>query len=211
MNFGPGIIGAVLVAVLVSAGCLSAIFPEPVPEPVVVTPEPTPLPTTESPVATVPVSRMALQPTDIPSDYILKSRSDITYLEMDPVDHDLGWKAGYSVSYYRMNEEKYDMTGLRQVIQIYTLANMKKIYDIQKDTIESQTYETTAFYELPCPKIGDRTFAYRITDKINPLSLSTYTIIFTKKDVYEELTMGGTTTDYETLKGLAKTAADKIR
>lgn len=210
MYAGSGILCAVLLAVLVSAGCLSSIFPEPVPEPTA-TPAPTAVPTTESKVSTVPASQMALQPSEIPSDYILKDRSDITYLEMSPVDHDQGWKSGYSSTYYRINEEKYDMTGLRQVIQIYTLANIKKIYDLKKDAIESQAYETTAFYELPCPKIGDRTFAYRISDKNYSSGISTYTIIFTKKDVYEELAMGGTTTDFETLKALAQAAAEKIR
>jgi len=210
MYTGSAILCAVLAAVLISAGCLSSIFPEPVPAPIP-TPTPVPIPTTESPVSTVSVSQMALQPSDIPSDYILKSRSDLTYMEMSPISHDLGWRAGYTVTYYRINEEKYDMTGLRQVIYLYPLANMKKIYDLKKDSIDSYNPETTTVYELPCPKTGDRTFAYRMTDNSRSPSLSTYSIIFTKKDVYEELTMGGTTTDFETLKALAQTAADKIR
>jgi hypothetical protein len=210
MYTGSGIICAVLAAVLVSAGCLSAIFPDPVP---VSTPSPTPVPapTTESPVATVPVSQMALQPSDIPSDYILKDRSDRTYLEMSQMSHDLGWRAGYAVSYYRVNQEKYDLTGLRQLIDLYPLANMNKVFDIEKEAIESQNTGTTKIYELPCPKLGERTLAYRKTDDQSHLSISTYTIIFTKKDVYEELTMGGTTTDFETLKELAQSAAEKIR
>jgi hypothetical protein len=210
MYTGSGIICAVLAAVLVSAGCLSAIFPHPVP---VSTPSPTPVPapTTESPVATVPVSQMALQPSDIPSDYILKDRSDRTYLEMSQMSHDLGWRAGYAVSYYRVNQEKYDLTGLRQLIDLYPLANMNKVFDIEKEAIESQNTGTTKIYELPCPKLGERTLAYRKTDDQSHLSISTYTIIFTKKDVYEELTMSGTTTDFETLKELAQSAAEKIR
>jgi hypothetical protein len=210
MYTGSGIICAVLAAVLVSAGCLSAIFPDPVP---ISTPSPTPVPapTTESPVATVPVSQMALQPSDIPFDYILKDRSDRTYLEMSQMSHDLGWRAGYAVSYYRVNQEKYDLTGLRQLIDLYPLANMNKVFDIEKEAIESQNTGTTKIYELPCPKLGERTLAYRKTDDQSHLSISTYTIIFTKKDVYEELTMGGTTTDFETLKELAQSAAEKIR
>jgi hypothetical protein len=210
MYTGSGILCAVLAAVLVSAGCLSAIFPDPVPVSTQ-TPAPTPIPTTESPVATVTVSQMALQPSDIPSDYILKDRSDLTYLEMSQMSHDLGWRAGYAVTYYRINQEKYDLTGLRQVIDLYPLANMNKVFDIEKEAIDTQNTGTTKIYELPCPKQGERTFAYRKTDNQSPLAISTYTIIFTKKDVYEELTMGGTTTDFETLKGLAQVAADKIR
>jgi hypothetical protein len=59
--------------------------------------------------------------------------------------------------------------------------------------------------------MGDRTFAYRTSDTQNLLSITTYSIIFTNKDVYEELTMSGTTTDFETLKELAQTATAKIQ
>lgn len=34
----------------------------------------------------------------------------------------------------------------------------------------------------------------------------TYTVIFTKKNVYEKITMSGSYTDYELLKGLVKRA-----
>jgi hypothetical protein len=209
MHTGSGILCAILTAVLISAGCLSAIFPYPaVPAP---TPAPTPIPATESPVATVPVSQMALQPSDMPAEYILKDRSDLTYLEMDQMSHDLGWRAGYTVTYYRMNQEKYDMTELRQVIDLYPLANMNNVFNIETGAITGQENGTTQIYELPCPNMGDRTFAYREHDTQSPLSITTYSIIFTNKDVYEELTMSGTTTDFETLKELARTAADKIR
>lgn len=210
MYTGSGILGAVLAVVLVSAGCLSAIFPDPLPASTP-TPTPTPAPTPESPVATVQVSQMALQPSDIPSDYILKNRSDLPYQGMSQMSHDLGWRAGYAVTYYRINQEKYDVTGLRQVIALYPLANMNKVFDIEKEAITSQETATVKIYELPCPKMGERTTAYRTTDNQSSASFSTYTIIFTKKDVYEDLTMGGTTTDFETLKELAQVAADKIR
>jgi hypothetical protein len=209
---GSAVLCAVLAIVLVSAGCLSAIFPEPasVQAPALTT-TPTPVPTTESAVATVPVSQMALQLSDLPSDYILKDRSDLTYLEMDQISHDLGWRAGYEVTYYRLDQEKYDMTEIRQVIDLYTLANMNKVFDIEEEDITAQENGTTQIYELPCPNMGDRTFAYRNGTTQNPLSITTYSIIFIKKDVYEELTMSGTTTDFEMLKTLAKAAADKIQ
>ena len=211
MHTGSGVLCAILAAVLISAGCLSAIFPYPaVPSPTR-TPAPTAVPTTESPVATVPVSQMALQLSDMPSDYILKDRSDLTYLEMDQMSHDLGWRAGYMVTYYRMNQEKYDLTELSQVIDLFPLANMNKVFDIKEEDITSQENGTTQIYELPCPNMGERTFAYRKAGTQNPLSVTTYSVIFTKKDVYEELTMSGTTTDFETLKELARAAADKIQ
>ncbi|MFZ1897493.1 hypothetical protein [Methanoregula sp.] len=211
MHTGSGILCAILAAVLISAGCLSVIFPyPPVPSPTR-TPAPTPVPTTESPVATVPVSQMALQPSDMPAEYILKDRSDLTYLEMDQMSHDLGWRAGYEITYYRINQEKYDMTNLRQVIDLYPLANMNNVFNIETGAITGQENGTTQIYELPCPNMGDRTFAYRENDTQGPRSITTYSIVFTNKDVYEELTMSGTTTDFETLKELARIAADKIQ
>lgn len=208
MHTGPGIICAVFAAVVFSAGCLSSIFPDPLPV-ITVTATPTPIPTTESPVVTVPVAQLALQSSDLPSDYILKDRSDITYLEVNQISHDLGWRAGYAVAYYRINREKYDITELRQTIALYSLANMNTVYNIGNDAVASGGTSATATYELPCPNVGDRTTAYRIAS--NQSAFTTYTIVFIKKNAYEELTMEGTTTDFETLKGLAQVAADKIR
>lgn len=206
MHIEPGIISAVFAVVVISAGCLSTVFPDPVTEPTV-TPTPTPVPTTESPVVTVQVSQLALQASDLPSDYILKDRSDITYLETDQISRDLGWRSGYFVEYYRINTEKYDLTELSQEIGLYSLASMNTVFSMGEDAITSGGTGTTV-YQLPCPNFGDRTVAYRITGNQN--ALTTYTIIFIKKNAFEELTMTGTTTDFETLKDLAQTAADKI-
>jgi len=208
MHTEPGIICAVFAAVVISAGCLSAIFPDPLPEPTI-TATPTPIPTPESPVVTVPVAQLALQSSDLPSDYILRDRSDITYLEVNQISHDLGWRAGYAVAYYRINREKYDVTELRQTIALYSLANMNTVYNIANDAVASGGTGATTIYELPCPNVGDRTVAYRIAN--NQSAFTTYTIVFVKKNACEELTMEGTTTDFETLKGLAQVAADKIR
>ncbi|MGB8309073.1 MAG: hypothetical protein WCE65_04475 [Methanoregula sp.] len=209
MHTASAILGVVLVAVLVSAGCLSAIFPYPsTPAPVQTSPV-TPVPTTESPVPTVPVSQMALQPSDMPSGYILKDRSDISYLEMDQMSQNLGWKAGYSVTYYQLNPQQYETTEISQIIDLYPLANMNDVFTISENTITSQNTGTIQIYQIPCPNMGQQTYAYRETDSQNPL-LTTYSIIFIKNDVYEQLTMTGTTTDFETLKELAQTAAAKI-
>ena len=80
---------------------------------------------------------------------------------MDQMSHDLGWRAGYVVTYYRLDQEKYDMTELRQVIDLYPLANMNKVFDIEEEAITAQENQTTQIYELPCPNMGQRTFAYR--------------------------------------------------
>jgi hypothetical protein len=211
MHTASAVLGAALVAVLVSAGCLSAIFPYPsAPAPVQTSPV-TSVPTTESPVSTVPVSQVALQLSDMPSGYILKDRSDISYQEMDQMSQNLGWKAGYSVTYYQLNQQEYEMTEINQVIDLYPLASMNDVFNIGENAVTSQDNGTTQIYQLPCPNMGQQTYAYRETDSQNPLSETTYSIIFINKDVYEQLTMTGTTTDFETLKGLAQTAADKIQ
>jgi len=209
MHAGTGILCIVLAAVLISAGCLSALFPEPVTPTPVVTPDPTPVPTTNSPTATTAASAMALEPADMPADYILKERTDLTYSETDQMLRDLGWHGGYMVTYYRMNKAKDDLTGFRQVIGLYARENMNLVFNVQKDAVTTGNDSVNTLYELPCPVLGEHTYAFR-KPTTDPFS-STYTIMFTKKNVYEELTMGGTTTDYETLKTLAQAAADRIR
>ncbi len=211
MRTASAVLGTILVAVLLSAGCLSAIFPYPSASAPVETPTVTPVPTTENPFSTVPVSQMALQPSDMPSDYILRDRSDISYLEMDQISHTLGWKAGYTVSYYRLNPQQYDLTEVSQVIDLYPLANMNEVFNVEEDAITSLENGTTQIYQLPCPNMGEQTYAYRETDSRNSPLTTTYSIIFVNKDIYEKLTMSGTTTDFETLKELAQISADKIQ
>lgn len=198
-----------IMAMLVSMGCLSTVSPPAAtPAP---TPEPTTLPTQESPISSVLPSEMALQLSDIPSDYILKDRSDAIYPEQNQLSRDLGWRQGYSVTFYRINLEKYDLTGLRQTIGVYPLKNMNKVFNLAQDEMESLSNGTITVYEVPLYKIGDESRAYKTLDSRDPNRGGVYTIIFVKKDVFERLEMGGTTTDYETLKQLANTAAGKIR
>jgi len=209
MHAGAGLLVVVLAAALASAGCLSSIFPDPVVTTPALTSEPTTVPTTNSPTATVRASDMALGPADMPADYLLKERTDLTYTETEQVLRDLGWRDGYQVTYYRMNKAKDDLTGFRQTIGIYSRENMNLVYNVKKDAAVTGNGTGATVFELPCPTLGGHTYAFR--KPTTDLFSSTYTIIFTKKNVYEELTMGGTTTDYETLKALAQSAADKIR
>ena len=117
MTKGFMAIFVIMMALLVSMGCLS---PAPPPAaPPAPTPSPTTIPTPESPVSTIQPSAMALQLSDIPSDYLLKDRSDAVYAEQSPISQGLGWEEGYSVTFYRINLEKYDLTGLRQTIDVY--------------------------------------------------------------------------------------------
>ena len=201
---------AVVFAILLiigSAGCLSNQSPQPTPQPTSLI---TALPTRESPVSTIKPADMALQLSDVPADYMLKERSDRIYPEMSQLSRDLGWRQGYSVTFYRLNLEKFGMTGLRQSIDLYPLGNMNKVFDIAKDAMISRANGAVTVYEMPLYRIGDKSIAYKTENTSIPYSLPVYTILFIKKDVFEELEMGGTTTDYETLKAVAGIAADKI-
>lgn len=189
-----------------SAGCLS---PAPVP-PLQQTPLPSVTPSPESTSAVVAPGDMALQLTDVPADYLLKDRTVTAYSEVSPQTRDLGWRQGYRVTFYRLNREKDDMTGIRQSISIYPPENIGKVYAIETEGIISSKDGSTR-YEIPFPSIGDKSIAFRETHAGDPQDLAVYTIIFSKKNVFETITMGGTTTDYEALKDIVRKAADKIR
>ena len=191
---------------VVSAGCLS---PAPALTPPQ-TPLPATLPTPESTIATIPPGGMALQLTDVPPDYLIKDRTVIAYAEVSQIAHDLGWQQGYRATFYRMNRDKEDITGIRQTINVYPPGNMNKVYAIETEGILS-TENGTIRYEIPFPAIGDKCMAFRETRTGDPLDLAVYTVIFKKKNVLETITMGGTTTDYETLKAVVRKAADKIQ
>jgi hypothetical protein len=124
--------------------------------------------------------------------------------------HDLGWQQGYRVTFYRMNPEKDDLTDIRQSISVYPQENMNKVYALGTEELLSGENGTT-WHEIPFPAIGDQSIAFRKTRVGDPLDLAEYTVIFKKKNVFETITMGGTTTDYETLKDVVRKAADKIQ
>jgi hypothetical protein len=191
---------------IISAGCLSS-PPSPQPQQ---TPMPSPIPIPDSAIATFTPGEMALQLTDVPPDYLLKDRTVIAYGEVSPLTRDLGWKQGYRVVFYRMNREKDDMTGIRQYIGVYQQENIDRVYSFATEGILSAENGITR-YEIPFPEIGDQSIAFRETRVGDPLDLAVYTIIFTKKNVFETITMGGTTTDYETLKDVVRKAADRIQ
>ena len=196
----------VVLLTVISAGCLS---PAPALPPQQ-TPLPATLPTLESTIATIPPGNMALQLTDVPPDYLIKDRTVIAYAEVSQITHDLGWQQGYRATFYRMNREKDDLTGIRQTLNVYPPENMNKVYAIETEGLLSNENGTTR-YEIPFPAIGDKSMAFRETRVGDPLDLAVYTVIFKKKNVLETITMSGTTTDYETLKTVVRKAVDKIQ
>ena len=169
------------------------------------------LPAPESRTATVEPSAMALQLSDLPDGYIIKERSDVAYADLNPLARDEGWKQGYYVAFYRMDARNYDITGISQQISIYPLDRIRIIFEDVKTSVQSRANTSVTLTELPFPKTGDRTIALRTVDANDPYGIMTYTIVFTRKDVLEQIEMRGTTTDYEVLKDITARAAQKIR
>jgi hypothetical protein len=198
----------VLIFFVWSSGCLSTQSEKPAALP---GPVPTLLPTPESETSTISPSAMALQLTDIPSDYILKDRSVMVFPEVTQLTRDLSWRQGYFVSFYRINKEKDDQTGIRQSINIFPLENMNKVFSIEKEDMKSRADRSGTIYEIPFPAIGDTSIAFRGANANDPNNFVVYSVLFTKKNVYEKISMSGTSTDYEVLKDIAQSAAEKIR
>ena len=206
MNYA--IIVGILICTLYTAGCfLLDPAPQVVPPPTQVTLPSTP----ESRIATIEPSGMALQLADLPEGYVIRERSDVAYADVNPLARDEGWKKGYYVTFYRMNTRNYDITGITQQISVYPPDRIRIIFDEVKSGVESHANASVSVIELPFSKTGDRSIALRLTDANDQYGIMTYTVIFYKKDVLEQIEMKGTTTDYEVLKNIAGTAAGKIR
>jgi len=202
------IIVGILICTLCTAGCFLL---DPAPQVVSPTRQVTLPPTPESRIATVEPSGMALQLADLPDGYVIRERSDVAYADINPLARDEGWKKGYYVAFYRMNTWNYDITGITQQISVYPTDRIRIIFDEVKSGVESRSNASISVAELPFSKTGDQSIALRFIDANDQHGIMTYTVIFTKKDVLEQIEMKGTTTDYEVLKDIAGTAAGRIR
>jgi hypothetical protein len=189
---------------LCSAGCLETLFGEPPQK--TETPVPTPVPTTETPRLPTQSSDMALQPADLPADYILQDRTVIALPEVSSLALELGWQQGYYVSFYRRISNTDDITRIRQSVNIFSSDSINGVFLLEKEELKNQQVSPGTRYEIPFPAIGERSIAFRDTSPVDSERPVTYTVIFTKKNVYEKITMSGTNTDYETLKRLAQRA-----
>ena len=158
-----------------------------------------------------PPSDMALQLADMNPDYSIKDRSVMISPEVTRLAQGLGWRQGYFVLFYRLDKDKDDQTFVRQSINIFPIENMNKVFTIEKEEMKSRSAGSGTFREMPFPTIGDTSIAFRGSNDNDPYEVGVYSVIFTKKDVYEKITMSGTTTDYETFKDIALKAAEKIR
>jgi len=160
-------------------------------------------------LSTIEPSEMALQSDELPENYQIKERSEQVKSDVVKSALDLGWKKGYIVKFVQVDLNNLEVTSIEQDISIYPIENINKTLSLQR--VESTKYTANNSYtidDLSNPNIGDQSQAYRITNKID--NSKSYAIDFTKQDVFESLRMSGTFTDYEMLKELAKTAAEKI-
>jgi hypothetical protein len=196
----------ILVTLLIcSAGCLDTLAGEP--PKTTATPVPTIVTTAaETPRVLDQSSDMALQPSDLPSDYTLQDRTVIALPEVSQLARELGWRQGYYVSFYRRNGNNEIITRIWQSVNIFSSENINGVFLLEKENLREQQLTPGTRYEIPFPAIGERSIAFRETNPLDPERPVTYTVIFTKNNVYEKITMAGTNTDYETLKRLAQRA-----
>ena len=160
-------------------------------------------------VSTVEPSGMALELGDLPDNYQIKERSEQVRSDVVQSARDLGWKEGYTVKFVQVDGNSREATAIEQDISVFPIENINKTFSLQRD--ESTKYPANNSYtidDLSNPNIGDLSQAYRIINKSD--HSKSYAIDFIKHDVFESLRMSGTFTDYETLKELALTAAEKI-
>jgi hypothetical protein len=196
--------------ILCSAGCLESLAGEP-PKTTVTTAVPPIVTTTETPRLPEQSSDMALQPADLPSGYTLQDRTVIALPEVSSLARQLGWQQGYYVSFYNRNGNNEIITRIWQSVSIFASDNINGIFLLEKEDLKKEHLTPGTRYEIPFPAIGERSIAFRETNPLDPERPVTYTVIFTKKNVYEKITMSGTSTDYETLKRLAQRAEILIR
>ncbi len=126
--------------------------------------------------------------------------------EVSQLARELGWRQGYYVAFYRRNSDTDDITRIRQSISIFSPDSINGVFLLEKEDLKNQLISPGTRYEIPFPSVGERSIAFRETNPLDPERPVTYTVIFTKKNVFEKITMSGTNTDYETLKRLVQRA-----
>jgi len=165
-------------------------------------------PVTQQKLSTIEPSLMVLEPADVPANFTLVEKYERNAANMSEWALNTGWKKGYGVYYETTGQ---DVQGLDQVISIYPAENITLIVPQTVSGINNWSMEDTnvTVQELPIPGVGDSSRALQISEKDDLINL--YMIAFVKYDVYEELYLNGTTSDYDTLIQIAENAAAKIK
>lgn len=155
------------------------------------------------------VSKLTLDLSDLPEGYEIAERSPRIKSDVAEEGLDLGWKEGYYIRYLDGDLDNFlDISTIEISISRYPLENISKTMEKKFIGKEIEGYIAEL---LPDPKIGGRSIATRYTeDDEFDWGLRAYKIEFYKKDIFITMFMGGTTTDYELLKELAKKVENKI-
>lgn len=159
-------------------------------------------------IATKAPSEMVLQLSDLgASNWTVEERGVRTKSEMQEDDLEKGWKTGYRISYIIIREQDLsNVTIVENYMSIYPIENISNVL-IPRESDEDLTWEN-----LPDPKIGNQSRAFRVTIKDssgNPNEVY-FMIEFVELNVYESLLMHGKSTNYEFLKNLAEKVEKKI-
>jgi len=174
----------------------------------------TPVQTTASQLSTIDPSDMALTLSDIPAGFTIKDGTELVASDMAKSAIENGWEKGYSVGFERTNNGLrtgiLDSEMIQQSINVYPIANLNQVMTNSANEELQQANATVTVTQLPDPGIGDSSQAFRWTTEIAGIQVTQFYISFIKKDVHENLYMGGTSADYETLKNLANVSASKI-
>ncbi|MCH7523920.1 MAG: hypothetical protein IIC74_02640, partial [Bacteroidetes bacterium] len=106
-----------------------------------------------------------------------------------------GWIKGYKISYGKgENGFDPDFARVNQDISIYPIENITKA--VGEISSEDKIYE-----ELSNVNIGDKSVVYKVTEKVEYLGDTvSYSIEFSKKDVYMSVEIRGNALDLELLK-----------
>ena len=156
----------------------------------------------DSKLSTIDPSEMALQISDLPVGYIkinFNTISDVqNYQSMGTV------KKGYQVGFSK-GSTKSDIVFISQGIFVMPIDQIKQV--LPNMSTQFNKMETKPD-QLSNPDIGDSSLAFRVLDSQGS---EMYIITFVKLDVLEFIAIGGTQTDYEVLKSIAKKAEAKIK
>jgi len=156
----------------------------------------------ENKLSTLDPSEMALQISDLPAGY-----TKINFNEVADVQNYQGMgdvKKGYQVGFSK-GSTKADLVMISQGVFVMPVDQIGLVLPNMSAQFNKMG---TKLDQLSSPDIGDSSLAFRMIDSQGN---EMYIIAFVKDDVFELIAMGGTQTDYEVLKNLAKTAETKIR
>jgi hypothetical protein len=173
------------------------------------------------------LASLALSPTDVPANYTLSESREKNASDVSKIARDLGWEAGYEVTYTNNTVTPYGQTKIIQTITRYPSASIPDIMDLLVK--QEQTDPDMDYANIPDLGIGDRSGGYTATphaqmiikpvESKNPLvggstqlvmTKETAEIWFSKGTIFEVIRMTGPGSDAASVTNLARAAYAKI-